>query len=35
MTTAFRYFARQPGAPILAMCLVAMTAALFESGLLG
>jgi hypothetical protein len=35
MTTVLRYIARQPGAPILALCFTAMTAALLESGILG
>ncbi len=35
MTTFLRYFAREPGAPILALCFTAMIAALLESGMIG
>lgn len=35
MSTILRFVARQPGAPILALCFAAMTAALIKSGVLG
>jgi hypothetical protein len=35
MSTVLHFFARQPGAPILALCFVAMTAALLKSGVIG
>lgn len=35
MSTIVRYFIRQPGAPILALCFAAMTMALIKSGVVG
>lgn len=35
MLTVLRYFAREPGLPILALCFTAMSAALLKSGVLG
>jgi hypothetical protein len=35
MTTVLHYFAREPGAPILALCVTAMIAALLKSGMIG
>lgn len=35
MSIFVRYVARQPGAPILALCFAAMIAALIKSGVLG